>query len=212
VNQTVDALNALSVFGPNQFGAYREHAADVRRVLGADTETQIRAYAARWAADGAPGSLILTGNAGTGKTALVEAYCDELGVAAPSEDAVFEVREGRFIVKDFSGVELRERSEILGLERAMRAGQRNTQPFVCANEGVLRAALEDAPDPDLEQRLNAALEAGSVLAERGDRAPLIINMNRQRWTGPELWEPLNVVMGGSSRPEHLATIRRWRCP
>src|SRR5215211_4152775 len=190
MNQTVDALNALSIFGPGQFGAYREHAAEVQRVLGRDIETKVQRFVRRWASRGAPGALILTGNAGTGKTALVEAYCGELGVATPHEDGVREVAEGRFVVKDFSGVGVSERSEVLSIERAIRTGARDAQLFLCGNEGVLRDALEHRPDPHFEARLNTALEVGAVVADPDQRSPTILNMNRQRWTGAELWSRL----------------------
>ena len=47
---------------------------------------------------------MLTGNAGTGKTAVAEAYCRAVGAPLPSEDALLEVVAGRRVVKDLSGL------------------------------------------------------------------------------------------------------------
>lgn len=188
MNDTVDALNALSIFGPRQSGVYREHAAHVRSVLGADIPTKAQQYVREWAVQGSDGALILTGNAGTGKTALVDAYCDGLDVSAPVEDGVREVAGNRFVVKDLSGVPEEGRAEVLNIERSLRSGERRGQLFLCANEGVLRDALLGAPDEELEGLLDQALEHGACLADPGaGPGSTVLNMNRQRWTGEELW-------------------------
>jgi hypothetical protein len=187
VNRTVDAINALSIFGPRQFGSYREHAAEIRDALGPDIETKVQAYVSQWASGGADGALVLTGNAGTGKTALVGTYCEAIGVPTPTEDGVQEVAEGRYILKDLSGVPAAERADVLRLETDIRAGERSGQLFLCANEGVLRDALTVSPDAVFEKRLNDALETGAAVRAPRSREPTILNLNRQRWTGTELW-------------------------
>lgn len=187
-NPVVEAINALSIFGPRQAGAYREHADEVRGVLGPDIETKVREYVTGWAGGGLPGILILTGNAGTGKTALVEAYCETVGAARPTEDSLLEVRPEKFVVKDFSGMKRSERGRVIKLSREIRTG-RSTQLFVCANEGVLREALLESADPELEELLDGALESGASRTN-GDGGVVIVNMNRQRWTGEEMWGPL----------------------
>jgi hypothetical protein len=190
MNETVNALNALSIFGPGQAGAYREHASEVRAVLGDDISTKAQDHVKEWAAAGEPGTLILTGNAGTGKTALVDAYCGELQAETPTNDGVQEIKEARFVVKDLSGVPEAERSEVLQLERDLRLGNRDGQLFLCANEGVLRDALEGASIDGLGEILDHALEQGVSLLESKAPGTAILNMNRQRWTGEELWPRL----------------------
>jgi hypothetical protein len=187
-NQVVEAINALSIFGPHQAGAYREHADEVRGVLGPDIETKVREYVKGWGGGGVPGILILTGNAGTGKTALVEAYCETVGAPRPREDSLLEVTTDKFVVKDFSGMKRSERGRVMKLSREIRSG-RSTQLFVCANEGVLREALLESADPELEELLDGALESGASRTE-ADGGVVIVNMNRQRWTSEKMWSLL----------------------
>lgn len=160
----------------------------MRRVLGPDIETKVREYVTGWAGAGAPGVLILTGNAGTGKTALVEAYCETIGAARPQEDALLEVTPEKFVVKDFSGMKKAERAQVINLSSEIRRG-RSTQLFVCANEGVLRDALVKTTDPELEELLDLALESGVAKSEPENGA-VVVNMNRQRWTSAKMWDLL----------------------
>jgi hypothetical protein len=187
-NPTVDALNDLSIFGPRQAGAYREHAGAIKEALGPDIETQARSYVQTWAKANVPGVLILTGNAGTGKTALVECYCEEAGAEAPATDELFEALSGRFVVKDLSGVTEAERRKIFQKLVAIRDGEK-AQLFLCANEGVLRDTAEGADDEVFQDQLNRALEAGAHLSGESNGVS-VINMNRQRWTSAELWDRL----------------------
>ena len=87
----VAALRALSVFSADQAGAYREHFAALAVALGDDVRTKLGAFLAGWAESGQPGTVVLTGNAGTGKTAAAEAYCRALGAPLPDDDALVEV-------------------------------------------------------------------------------------------------------------------------
>jgi hypothetical protein len=148
----------------------------------------VRGYVTGWAAGGRAGTLVLTGNAGTGKTALVEAYCETLGTSRPREDSLLEVKPGRFVVKDFSGMKRSERAQVIQLSSEIRAG-RSAQLFVCANEGVLRDALGESPDPELEEFLDRALESGASRSEV-EHGVVIVNMNRQRWTSARVWDLL----------------------
>jgi hypothetical protein len=157
-------------------------------VLGSDIGTRARRYVIEWADTGRSGLLILTGNAGTGKTALVEAYCGALGVDRPTHDALVEVAPGKFAVKDLSGMKAAERAEVVHLSREICSG-REAQLFLCANEGVLRETLRETPDLGLEDALNLALDAGAS-APGADHGVVVVNMNRQRWTAPEIWASL----------------------
>jgi hypothetical protein len=184
VKKTVEALNALSIFGPHHGGAYREHAAFVREVLGADVPTKIGGFISDWAADAAPGVVVLTGNAGTGKTALAELYCRTIGADLPADDGLIEVAGDRFVVKDLSGVQRAEdRREAVRLADEIRDGGRDATFLLCANEGLLRAAIAAAGLSSMIEFLDRGLANG---AAREGRA-LLVNMNRQRWTGPTIW-------------------------
>ncbi|MFC6714718.1 hypothetical protein [Branchiibius cervicis] len=99
----VTALRKLSVFSADQGGAYREHFAQVAHALGDDVDTKLRAYVSRWAQSGKPGTVILTGNAGTGKTAVAEAYCRAIGTTLPEQDALQTVAPDGALLKTCPG-------------------------------------------------------------------------------------------------------------
>jgi hypothetical protein len=180
----VSALRALSVFRADQAGAYREHFEPLAGVLGDDVETKLRRHVVRWAEDASPGVLVLTGNAGTGKTAVAEAYCRALGATLPADDGLAEVAAASWVIKDLSGLpDPPARAEAL----ATVLGERGrSQGLVCANEGVLRDALDDISSPVFVIALELALRQG---AAREDNVT-IVNVNRQRLTGDQVWGPL----------------------
>ena len=187
MRETVDALNALSIFGPHHQGAYREHAAFVRGVLGADVPTRVSEFVVAWANSGSRGVVVLTGNAGTGKTAIAEAFCAAVGGSLPSADGLIEVAPGRFVVKDLSGVaRLEDRVAIVELADKIRAGANESKMLLCANEGLLRAVTVAAGSSQMRSLLDGGLARGAV------RQPgaVLVNMNRQRWTAPDIWNRL----------------------
>ena len=146
----VAALRALSVFSADQAGAYREHFAALAVALGDDVETKLGAFLTGWAESGQPGTVVLTGNAGTGKTAAAEAYCRALGVPLPDHDALVEVSPGRRVLKDLSGL-----------------------PDPASRAEALRDALGtvECPDPGLRERRRAARRPRRPRAARRDRNP-----------------------------------------
>jgi hypothetical protein len=180
---TVAALRAMSVFSADQAGAYREHFASLARVLGDDVETKLGRYVTEWAEAGDAGAVVLTGNAGTGKTAVAEAYCRAIGAALPEVDDLLEVAPGRQVVKDLSGLPDRP-ARAKALRRAISSDGK--QALVCANEGVLRDALDDIGTTAVTAALEQALREGA--ARIGDVT--IVNVNRQRPTGDRLWSRL----------------------
>ena len=60
------------------------------------------------------------------------------------------------------------------------------QTLVCANEGVLRDALDDLAFPAATKVLEEALRHGAA----ADKILTIVNVNRQRPTGERLWSQL----------------------
>lgn len=179
----VSALRSLSVFSADQAGAYREHFENIAEALGEDVETKLTAFVRDWSASGASGVLILTGNAGTGKTAAAEAYCRARGASLPKQDELVEVVTGQWVVKDLSGLPSPiARADTL---RAALASE-DSQALICANEGVLRDALSDIEDGSTAEVLDEALRHG---AARGAQVT-IVNVNRQRPTSGELWARL----------------------
>lgn len=179
----VEKLNKLWIFGPDQAGSYREHFHDLAEVFGDDIETRLRGYLRRWARDGSAGLCILTGNAGTGKTAAAEEFCVASGgvLPAPEVDDLVEVAAGRWVAKDLSGLLPDDQRSAISHARELAAG---AQVLVCANEGVLRDAVTAVGDEALEAVLEAALRSGAATED----GVLIVNVNRQRPTAAGLWE------------------------
>lgn len=179
----VAALRALSVFTADQAGAYREHFAGLSAALGEDVETKLGAFLSRWAATADPGAVVLTGNAGTGKTAAAEAYCRAVGGRLPSVDALVEVAPGRRVLKDLSGLPTAiSRTDAVRVTLDGSDGQ----TVLCANEGVLRDALDEIGDQAAAGALEVALREGA--ARTGSLT--VVNVNRQRPTGEHLWTQL----------------------
>ena len=179
----VTALRALSVFSADQAGAYREHFAALALVLGDDVQTKLGRYVTAWSAGGQPGTVVLTGNAGTGKTAVAEAYCRAVGKGLPEADELLEVTPGHQVIKDLSGLPDRT-ARATALRSALSADGK--QVLVCANEGVLRDALDDIGNVGVTLALEVALREGAARLD----SVTIVNLNRQRPTGDQLWNQL----------------------
>ncbi|GAB2983938.1 ATP-binding protein [Actinotalea caeni] len=179
----VAALRLLSVFSAHQGGAYREHFGALSDALGADVETKLARFVVNWAAERTAGIVVLTGNAGTGKTAVAEAYCKATGSALPTEDTLVEIAPGQRVVKDLSGLpDAESRAAVVRTVLELGSGQ----TLLCANEGVLRDALTDTGATEVAHVLDQALRHGATRV----RNLTIVNVNRQRPTGDPLWGQL----------------------
>jgi hypothetical protein len=183
----VAALRTLSIFGADQGGAYREHYGRIAETLGTDVPTLLGENTRAWVRSGVAGLRVLTGNAGTGKTAVAEAFCRASGAQLPAADELIEVAAGRFVIKDLSGLP-GPQERLDAMRRAIAAARGGGQALVCANEGVMRDAAEALGDdgPLVLSLLEQALRQG---ADESD-AILIVNVNRQRPTAPDLWGAL----------------------
>lgn len=181
----VAALRALSVFTADQSGAYREHFAELAAVLGDDADTRLARHVTAWARQGQPGAVVLTGNAGTGKTAVAEAYCRALHAQLPADDAAVEIAPQRWVVKDLSGLPDAP-ARLEALQAVLAAARDGGQAMVCANEGVMRDALEAMDSPEVSAALETALRHGAAEAS----GVTVVNVNRQRPTADRLWGQL----------------------
>lgn len=183
----VAALRTLSIFGADQGGAYREHFAALGRTLGPDIPTRLRETTMEWANSGVPGLRILTGNAGTGKTAVAEAFCRANAAELPPRDGLCEIASHRFVIKDLSGLADSD-ERLVAVREAVAKALAGAQVLVCANEGVMRDAAEQLGDDGQKvlAMLEEALRRGAAEAD----GIVIINVNRQRPTALGLWEAL----------------------
>jgi hypothetical protein len=183
----VAALRTLSIFGPDQGGAYREHYSKIAEALGPDVRTRLGGSARDWASRGTPGLMVLTGNAGTGKTAAAEAFCVASGGRLPDADELAEVAPGRYVVKDLSGLS-GPAERLDAIRNALAIARDGGQALVCANEGVMRDAAESLgeDDPLVLSVLEQALREGAAEAD----GIVIVNVNRQRPTAAQLWDAL----------------------
>ena len=181
--RVVEVLGNLVVFGPDQAGAYREMFGPVADVLGADVQTKLQRWLQGWARAGTPGLVIMTGNAGTGKTAAMQHYCEALGGSLPHSDELTDVR-GALVVKDASGIA--SRAARAAMMRLALSEAKKRQILVCANEGVLRDAAEDLSEdhPQALKQLERSLHVGAVSSD----GVTVVNLNRQRLTSRGLWD------------------------
>lgn len=183
----VAALRTLCIFDADQEAAYREHFASAGEVLGEDIPMRLAARASKWADSGEPGLWILTGNAGTGKTAVAEHFCAACGGHLPDADELTELAPSRWVAKDLSGL-ADGPARAFAVAKAIELASDGAQVLLCANEGILRDAVESLgeADADLGLLLDRALRDGAA----GQRESLIVNVNRQRPTAGRLWDAL----------------------
>ena len=181
----VEALRNLVVFGPGQAGAYRELYGPVGDQLGPDVPTKLHGWLSRWALGPNGGLVILTGNAGTGKTAATEHFCKAMGSHLPRTDALVPVGTS-FVVKDASGIASRILRATMFRQAIGHAA--SAKVLMCVNEGILRDAAEDLENehPELLSALQAALDEGATRSGY----LTIVNLNRQRLTQMDVWHSL----------------------
>ena len=76
-----------------------------------------------------------------------------------------------------------ERQAAVLLAAGSVEGETESKLLLCANEGLLRAEINNAGNSELAALLDLGLTSGAVREERA----VLVNMNRQRWTGREIW-------------------------
>jgi hypothetical protein len=209
VNPTVAALNALQIYDPDQAAAYREHAAGVRAVLGADFRTRLSDWIGEWARGGGPSAVVLTGNAGTGKTAAAEAYCSTVGRELPLDAAEVELAPGRYLVKDLSDFgDVEERGRILDHAWQIASGDADEMSLIAANEGMLRGTLRRIGSPFAAAMLDV-LDSAMADGAAVEGGLCIVNVNRQRPTAESLW---NGVVSYMAAEEKWSICVERECP
>jgi len=118
--------------------------------------------------EGDPVSIILTGNAGDGKTYLcrqiIKAFAGEEISEWSEEDLDYTIEHGGYtlrVVKDISEVVEKQGAEILkDLNAELEREEQTTFFLIAANEGRMRAILSEANLPLLEKEVSTQLHEG----------------------------------------------------
>lgn len=130
-----------------------------------------------------PVSIILTGNAGDGKTYLcrqiIEAFAGEDISEWSAEDLDYTIEHDGHVlrvVKDISEVEEKQGAKILkDLDAELGREEQTTFFLIAANEGRLRAILSENDFPFLEREVNAQLREGP---EPDSDNIVVLNLNQ----------------------------------
>lgn len=184
-NPFVDHLNGYVTVSPEHASAFDEFSSKTPPPPGGrlEIETRVEGFLKERFAGLAPPSVILTGNAGDGKTYLCrrvfEAFSGpETSVEWGERSQLTVERDGLELrlVKDLSEIDEREGERVLrDLQAVSASGEPGPVFLIAANEGRLRALLGNDGLGQLRQKADAQLRGEPVAA--GDRL-LIINLNK----------------------------------
>lgn len=152
-----------------------------------------------------PPTVILTGNAGDGKTYLcrkiVGAFRRLPLTVWPSHDTIHQFEFSDLlltVVKDLSELSIATAGTVLTQLSATLAGQTGAPYLIAANEGRLRAVLEEHGLNDLAQQIDHQLRYGPDLTPNAKL--LVIDLNRvatSQYIGPVLeWMTADVAWSG----------------
>jgi hypothetical protein len=172
-NPFVEFLNRYTTVSSNHEAAFDEYISqDEGRYVEPESalqlETTTEKYVRERFKEGKPVSIILTGNAGDGKTYLCRKIIEEFAgrkIKQWSEDDLdYSLTENGHtlrVVKDISEVNEKHGGEILtDLNETLASDEANTFFLVAANEGRLRAILSDRNLNPLEERVGQQLREG----------------------------------------------------
>lgn len=205
-NPFVDHLNGYVTVSPEHASAFDEFSSKTPAPPGGrlEMDTRVETFLKERFADPRPPSVILTGNAGDGKTYLCRKMFEAFSGPATSvewgeQPQVTVERDGlKFrLVKDLSEIDEHEGERVLRELQAAGASEESGPVFlIAANEGRLRALLGKGGLEELRRKADAQLR-GEPAAEE-DRL-LVINLNKAstasyvtrvlEWvTKPEQWQ------------------------
>lgn len=145
-------------------------------------DTQVKSFLEEKFSGSKPPSIILTGNAGDGKTYLCRKIIESFSGTFPgwnendSNLSIYSRGLELRVVKDLSEIGEQEGVEILrALEDNRNSSDKAVFYLIAANEGRLRALLEQAALPELQTQVDQQL-TGELAVSEADLA--VINLNR----------------------------------
>ncbi len=184
-NPFVDHLNGYVTVSPEHASAFDEFSSKTPPPPGGrlEMDTRVEEFLKERFVGSRPSSVILTGNAGDGKTYL----CRKIFEAFTKSETSAEWGEGSWVtverdglelrlVKDLSEIDEREGESVLRELQASSASDESDVVFlIAANEGRLRALLNRDGLEDLRRKTDAQLR-GDLATEEDNL--LVINLNR----------------------------------
>lgn len=172
-NSFVEFLNRYTTVSSNHEAAFDEYISqDEGRYIEPESELQLKTKTEEYVRgrfkEGRPVSVILTGNAGDGKTYLcrkiIEEFANEKIREWSEDDLDYSLMENGHtlrVVKDISEVNEEHGGEILtDLNATLANDETDTFFLIAANEGRLRAILSDRDLDLLEDRVGHQLREG----------------------------------------------------
>ncbi len=184
-NPFVAYLNRYTTASPDHEAAFDEFIASALPpgVAGLRLSTKIEQFLREVFQRAQPPSIILTGNAGDGKTYLCRQV---LSVVCPDQPYDWEklidrpIEHGTmrlFIIKDLSELSEEKGKEILArLDTVLQDPTSRDRYLIAANEGRLRQLIADFPSQSpIVEKINIQLDKGADIA---DESLIVINLNR----------------------------------
>lgn len=182
-NPFVEYLSRYTTISPEHEAAFDEYLNNADPPSGTRIrfETQTEKYLRTLFASEQPPSVILTGNAGDGKTYLCRMIIESLtgsSFGGWNGNTELEVNGNEFslrVIKDLSEINEQAGGDILRcLDRAFVQSNSKEVFLVAANEGRLRAVLQRANLPALYKEVDRQLSHGPDL---GNSRLLVLNLN-----------------------------------
>ena len=179
-NPFVDNLSRYTTASPDHEAAFDEFLAQAPPPVGGPLrlETKVEAFLRGCFARPDPPSVILTGNAGDGKTYLCRQILAAFGAPLENWETLAErpvERDGLrlHVVKDLSELGEERGAEVLRGLAATMHGDSSDRYLIAANEGRLRYLLGRADVPALRDRVDGQLKNGPNL---GSHELIVINL------------------------------------
>ncbi|WP_028460087.1 hypothetical protein [Chloroflexus sp. Y-396-1] len=185
VNSFVEYLNRYTTASPDHEAAFDEFIAGAPPPAAGPLQltTKLERFLQQLYQRDQPPSVILTGNAGDGKTYLCRRVASIILQSNQPIDwdklidqPIRQNGQSLFIIKDLSELDEKKGKEVLQrLARTLREPTCRDRYLIAANEGRLRALLAEVSEPELETEIRKQLDQEHLEI---DQKLLVINLTR----------------------------------